>query len=246
MLEGTGALVALAAIAFLGSVVYGIGGFGSALVTIPLASHIVPLPFALAVFALMDLGNALRLGLQRPADASKADLLRMVPMMLVGTALGITVLFRLPRAGAMLALGVFVLLYAGYSLVRRPGGAIIDTHWAYVAGFAGGITSTLFGAGGPPYAIYLAHRPLTKEQFRATLTLGTLFSISTRVIVFTLSGLLLKREVWLAAAAVLPAAYVGISLGSRLFGRVSHELLLRLISLLLLASGGSLIARALV
>ena len=66
-----------------------------------------------------------------------------------------------------------------------------------------------------------------------------------RVVAFALTGLLLKREVLLAAVAVLPAAFVGISLASRLFRRISHALLLRLVALLLLAAGGSLIARAL-
>lgn len=238
-------LLLIAAIAFLGSLVYGITGFGSSLVTIPLATHFVPLPFALAVFALMDLANALRIGLQRPRDAAKNELVRMVPLVLAGTIVGVTALVNLPRAGAMFALGAFVLLYAGYSLMRRPGGSIIGTGWAYLAGFTGGITSTLFGAGGPPYAIYLSHRPLAKEQFRATLTLTTVFSIGMRVVAFALTGLLLRREVLLAALAVLPAAFIGVSLASRLFRHVSHGMLMRLVALLLLATGGSLIARAL-
>lgn len=245
MPDDIGLLLLFAGIAFLGSLVYGITGFGSSLVTIPLATHFVPLPFALAVFALMDLANALRIGLQNPRDAIKDELLRMVPLVLAGTAVGVTVLVNLPRAGAMLALGVFVLLYAGYSLRRRPGGAIVATTWACVAGFAGGITSTLFGAGGPAYAIYLSHRPLTKEQFRATLTLTTLFSIGMRVVAFALTGLLLKREVLLAAIAVLPAAFAGVGIASLLFRRISHALLLRLVALLLLATGTSLILRAL-
>ncbi len=245
MVDEFGLLLLFAGIAFLGSLVYGITGFGSSLVTIPLATHFVPLPFALAVFALMDLANALRIGLQHPGDAVKGELTRMVPLVLLGTVVGVTALVNLPRAGAMLALGVFVLLYAGYSLLRRPGGAIVATRWAYLAGFVGGITSTLFGAGGPPYAIYLSHRPLAKEQFRATLTLTTVFSIGMRVVAFALTGLLMKREVLLAAIAVLPAGFVGVTLASRLFRRVSHALLLRLVALLLLAAGGSLIARAL-
>ncbi|MBE0619329.1 MAG: sulfite exporter TauE/SafE family protein [Burkholderiales bacterium] len=245
MPEDLPTLLALASIAFLGSIVYGLTGFGAALVTIPLATHFVPLPFALSVYALMDLGNALRIGLHRPGDAVKGELARMVPLVLVGTIVGVTALVNLPRAGAMLALGVFVLLYAAYSLLRRPGGAIVGTGWAYLAGFVGGITSTLFGAGGPPYAIYLSHRPLAKEQFRATLTLTTVFSIGMRVVAFALTGLLLKREVLLAAVAVLPAAFLGVSLASRLFQRVSHALLLRLVALLLLATGASLVARAL-
>ena len=64
-----GELAALAAIAFCGSVVFGITGFGAALITVPLATHFVPLPFALALFVLMDLVNAVRIGFENPLHA---------------------------------------------------------------------------------------------------------------------------------------------------------------------------------
>ena len=234
----------IAVIAFLGSLIYGITGFGSALVTIPLATHFVPLPFALAVFSLVDFASALRIGLQNPKDAVKAEILRMVPFVLAGTVVGITVLVNLPRAGAMLALGLFVVLYAVYALLSRPGATAVSRHWAYLAGFSGGITSTLFGAGGPPYAIYLSQRPLSKEQFRATLTLTTVFSIGMRVTAFAITGLMLKAEVGVAAAVAVPAAMVGLSLASWAFKRVTREFLLRVVAVLLLANGISLIVRA--
>jgi len=233
----------IAAIAFLGSLVYGMTGFGAGLVTIPLATHFVPLPFALAVFALVDLVSALRIGLQKPKDAVKAEIQRMVPFVLVGTVIGVTVLVNLPRAGAMLALGLFVVLYAVYALLSRPGATMINRHWAYLAGLSGGITSSLFGAGGPPYAVYLSHRPLSKEQFRATITLTTVFSISIRVVAFAVTGLILRSEVWVTAALAVLAAMVGLSLASWAFKRVTREFLLRAVALLLLANGVSLIAR---
>lgn len=233
----------IAAIAFLGSLIYGITGFGSALVTIPLATHFVPLPFALAVFSLVDFASALRIGLQNPQDAVKAEIMRMVPFILVGTVIGVTALVNLPRAGAMLALGLFVVLYAVYALLSRPGATVVSRHWAYLAGIAGGITGSVFGAGGPPYAIYLSHRPLSKEQFRATLTLNTVFSIGMRVAAFTVTGLMLKAEVGVAAAFAVLAAMVGLSLASWAFKRVTRELLLRAVAVLLLANGISLIVR---
>lgn len=233
----------IAAIAFLGSLVYGMTGFGAGLVTIPLATHFVPLPFALSVFALADFVMALRIGLQKPKDAVMAEIVRMVPFVLAGTVVGVTVLVNLPRAGAMLALGLFIALYAVYALLSRPGATMVSRHWAYLAGFSGGITSTLFGAGGPPYAIYLSHRPLTKEQFRATITLTTVFSIGMRVVAFAITGLLLKAEVLVTAALAIVAAMIGLSFASWAFKRVTRELLLRLVALLLLANGISLIAR---
>jgi len=238
-------LAALGAIAFAGALIFGLTGFGSALITIPLASHFVPLPFALALFALADLVSAFGVGLENPRKAVPAEWRRLVPMILAGTAVGVTALVNLPRAAGMLLLGVFVLSFALYSLVRRPGSRVISAHWAWPAGFAGGITSTLFGAGGPPYAIYLSQRGLTKEQFRATLGFATMTSISLRVLAFFVTGVLLDPRVWIAAAVAVPAAFAGIMVSRRVFRLISRDTLLRAVTVMLLASGASLIVRAL-
>lgn len=239
-------VAALAAAAFVGSVIFGITGFGAALITVPFATHFVPLPFALALFVLMDLANAFRIGFENPRNAVKSEWTRMVPAILAGTVAGLTLLVNLPRAAATLALGVFVLAFAVYSLARHPDTRrALSTRWAYVAGLAGGVTSTLFGAGGPPYAMYLSHRGLSKEQYRATLGLATLTSISLRTVAFFAIGFLLDPKVWVYAAFVVPAGLAGIWAASHLFRRISREVLMRAVSLMLLASGASLIARAL-
>jgi len=235
---------ALAGIAFLGALVFGITGFGAALITIPLATHLVPLKFALALFVLADLAAALSIGLEKPRNAVRSEWTRLVPMILVGTALGVTLLVNLPREAGMLLLGIFVLAFGAYTLLPHGRERVIKPAWAWLAGLAGGITSTVFGAGGPPYAIYLSQRALTKEQFRATLGLATLTSISLRTVAFLLTGLLLDAEVWLKALAVVPACLAGIWVARRIFLRISRDALLRAVALLLLATGASLIFRA--
>lgn len=239
-------IAALAGIAVLGSIVFGITGFGAALITIPLATHLVSLQFALALFVLMDLANAFRIGFENPKHALRTEWTRMVPTIVLGTVTGVTLLVSLPRQAATAALGVFVLGFALYSLTRKPTThARISSRWAYLAGFAGGITSTLFGAGGPPYAIYLQHRGLTKEQYRATLGLATLTSISLRTLAFLATGFLLDPKVWIYAVAVVPAGLAGLWAASRLFHRMSRDALMRAVSLMLAASGASLLLRAL-
>ena len=205
----------------------------------------MPLKFALALFVLADLGAALMVGLENPKNAVRAEWTRLVPMIFVGTALGVTLLVNLPRAAGMLLLGLFILWFAILTLVRRAHTRIVSSRWAWVAGLAGGITSTVFGAGGPPYAIYLSQRGLTKEQFRATLGFATLTSISLRLIAFLVTGLLLDPDVWLKALAVVPACLFGIWVARKIFLRISREALMRAVALLLLASGTSLIWRAL-
>jgi uncharacterized membrane protein YfcA len=236
---------ALAAIAFLGALIFGITGFGAALVTIPLATHLVSLQFALALFVLVDLGAALMVGLENPRNAVRAEWTRLVPMILAGTALGVTLLVNLPRTAGMLLLGAFVLGFAAYTLAPQRGRKVVDARWGWVAGLAGGITSTVFGAGGPPYAIYLSQRGLTKEQFRATLGLATLTSISLRLLAFLVTGVLLNVEVWLKALFAVPACLLGIWIARRIFLRISRDMLMRAVSVLLLFSGVSLISRAL-
>ncbi len=238
------AFLVMAPIAFAGAIVYGLSGFGSALITVPLAAQFFPLPFVISAFALVDLAGALRLGLENPRNAVRGEVARMAPMIVVGLAIGLTALVNLPRRASMIALGVFVAAYALYTLARRSALGTVGRRWAYLAGFSGGITGTLFGAGGPPYAMYLSHRPLSKDEFRATLTMTSIFSIGLRVAAFALTGLLSDRRVWIAAAIAIPASLAGIALASRVFHRVSREVVMRLVALTLLAAGATLVVRA--
>ena len=238
-------LAALAAIAFAGAFIFGVTGFGAALLTIPLATHLVSLPFALAMFALLDCTSAWRIGLADPKNAVKPELKRMIPLVVAGTVLGMTLLVNLPREVSMGALGAFVLVTAVSNLVRAGAVSVVRQSWAYAAGFVGGITSTLFGAGGPPYAIYLSRRSLTKEQYRATLGACTMFSISLRVVAFLIAGPLQSPKPWLYALAALPASLAGLWVASKAFISISRDTLIRAIGVALAASGASLIARAL-
>jgi hypothetical protein len=155
----------------------------------------------------------------------------------------VTLLVNLPRQAATAALGVFIIAYALYSL-GKPSLRKIPSGWAWLAGFAGGITSTVFGAGGPPYVIYLSRRGLTQPQFRATLGFATLTSISLRAVAFILTGLLLDARIWLAALAAVPAALLGIEVARRIYLGFSRALLFRVVALVLLASGVSLLLRS--
>jgi uncharacterized membrane protein YfcA len=238
-------LLALAAIAFLGALVFGITGFGAALITIPLATHLVPLKFALALFAVVDLSYAYSVGLENPKNAVRAEWWRLVPMIVVGTILGVTLLVNLPRETGMALLGCFILSYVAYTVFSPKALRVVSPRWALPAGLIGGITSAVFGAGGPPYAIYLSSRGLTKEQFRATMGFATMTSISLRVVAFLVTGLLLDWEIWKAALFAIPSALFGLWVARRIFNRISREALMRLVTVMLFASGCSLLLRAL-
>ena len=237
-------LLSLVPIAFLGALVYGVTGFGSALVTIPLATHVVPLPFALATYAVVDWLTSIRVGLEKPRLIVRGEWLRISSTIVIGSTLGMTALFHLPRHGLMIALGVFIIAYAFYALTVRGEGRTVSQRWAYMAGVGGGLSGTLFGAGGPPYAIYLTHRPLSKDHYRATMSATSVVSITIRVIAYAVTGLLLDKTVWLAAILSVPAAMAGLYVGTKIFHRIDRATLARAIAVLLLATGVALIGRA--
>ena len=167
----------------------------------------------------------------------------MVPLSLAGAVAGVTLLVALPRQATIGGIGALLVAYALYSL--RGGGAarMVSRAWAPVAGFVGGAFGTLFGVGAPPYAIYLAHRPHDKIGYRATLSNMVIFSVGMRVVVFAAGGLVLADRI-AGFAVLVPFALAGLWLGNRLQARISRAGLLRIVSVLLLLIGASLLARA--
>ncbi|RPI46627.1 MAG: sulfite exporter TauE/SafE family protein [Betaproteobacteria bacterium] len=239
-----GTILLFAAIASLASFVYGVTGFGSGLIAIPLASHFHEMRFVLAVFALLDIVNAVRVTTSQPRAVVADEAVRLVPSCVLGVALGAVLILVLPARLLLLALGTFVSGYALYSLAGPGTQPTIGMRWAYVAGLSGGIASAMFGAGGPPYAIYLSMRPHGKEQIRATLAVTSLVSIGTRLIAFGFAGLLSSWTVWGTALAVAPVSLLALWFADRVHRGLSRQAVLRALRILLCLAGISLLVRA--
>ncbi len=225
-------------------IIFGITAFGAALFTVPLLSQFFPLDFVLPLSVLLDVSAALALGTRFSREADKSELKLMVPTCLIGAVLGVTLLVSLPRAATIAALGVFLIAYGAHALHRGGKVSIVGRGWAPVSGLAGGVLGTLFGIGAPPYAIYLSRRKTDLRAYRATLSNMVLFSVSIRALVFLASGLMLADRL-IGFAMLAPFALAGLWVGNRLQRRISREATLRLVSVLLLLIGASLIYRAL-
>lgn len=225
-------------------VIFGISAFGAALFTVPVLSHFLPLDFVLPMCALIDTAAALALGTRVSRDAHWPELKWMVPLSLAGAVAGVTLLVNLPRQATIAGIGAFLLAYGIYALRHTEATRVASRAWAPVAGFVGGAFGTLFGVGAPPYAIYLSHRIHDKLAFRATLSNMVIFSVGMRVLVFAAAGLMLADRL-VGFAVLAPFALAGVWAGNRLQARVSRAGLLRVVAVLLLAIGASLLARAL-
>ena len=231
------------AIIALSYIIFGLTGFGASLITIPVLSHFYPLPFVIVLACLLDLGSALLVGGSRWREADWTELKRMLPFAFVGTIVGATLLIALPQKATLAALGLFITANGVYGLREPVRTSAISARWGPLAGFLGGATGAVFGIGGPAFLIYLARRVLDKHRLVATMSFTVAFNLSARLAVFAFAGLLIQPYLAPALAWFAPAAAFGVWTGSRLRGSVSHISLLRLLYVVLIGCGVSLIAR---
>ena len=224
-------------------VVFGISAFGAALFTVPILSYLLPLEFVLPLAVLLDVSAALALGVRFSRAADKPELALLTPFSFIGAVLGVTLLVTLPRHATIGGIGLFLIAYSLYSMREGEAVAMVSRGWGPVAGLVGGTMGTLFGAGAPPYAIYLTRRLADKTALRATLSNMVLLSTSIRALVFLAGGLMLADRI-IAFVLLVPFALAGLWAGNRLQGRLSRAMLLRFISTLTFLIGLSLLLRA--
>ncbi|HEY3634829.1 MAG TPA: sulfite exporter TauE/SafE family protein [Caldimonas sp.] len=237
-------IVAAALIVALGYTVFGLTGFGSTIVAVPLLAHFFPIRFAVPMMLIFDLCAGLLLGLRNRRDVDRGELLRLAPFVVAGMLLGVTALIHAPEPWLLGGLGVFVFGYASWSLASRAAPQPISARWVAPAGVVGGVFTALYGSGGPIYTTYLARRVGDARRLRASNAVLIFCTAWARLALFSGTGLMLQPALLPLALLLLPCAVLGYFIGSHLHGRLSARHAARAIWILLLASGASLVWRA--
>ena len=168
----------------------------------------------------------------------------LLPTTFIGMLTGLFLLVNLPKPPLLTGLGLFVAAFGIRSLLNLHGDQTVSHWWSIPTGLTGGMVGAMFGTGGPPYVIYLTHRIHNKRQLRATFSGLFFIDGGLRVIAFVLSGLLLQESMFLFCLLGLPIMLLALYAGHRVHLGISHAQMTRLIGLLLLISGLSLLAKA--
>jgi len=238
-------LIAVPLIGLLAYIILGISGFGSALVSIPLLAHFLPLQTVVPLVVTVDFLATVSNGVRFRGHIEVTELKLLIPAVIAGILSGVMLLAALPKHAALLLLGGFVTGYGIYRLLSRPSSKPISRWWGIPTGLVGGLIGGLFGVGGPIYATYMSARIHDPAKMRATLSAVFSFSTGLRLTVYLISGLMLQFEVWWAFLLLIPAMPVGLAIGHRLHTKLTREQIGRFISVLLVTSGLSLLWKAL-
>lgn len=230
-------LVAAVAVVLLAFFVRAIIGFGSGLIAVSILVQLMPVRSAVPLVYLLDFAAAIALGAYDFAHVQWRELRLLLPLSLVGVALGAYWLKIANPQAIVGVLGVFILIYVAYAAWFRPERLPpIGQLWAIPLGLLGGVLSSLYGGGGPPLVAYLQLRRLDKRAFRATFQTLAFVDALVRGIFYVSLGMLqvpvLRTALWLA-----PFVAAGLVLGNWVHFRVSERLFLNLTLVVLLLSG---------
>lgn len=233
-----------AGILLLAYFIRGISGFGSGLVAVPLLALMFPLTTVVPFILLMDFTASLVLGGFNLKQVRWDEARPLIPFGILGVLLGTTMLVSLPREPLLVALSIFVLIFAVRNLLNVHGEKPISRWWALPASFTGGTVGALFGTGGPPYVIYLGHRIPDKSELRATFSSVFFMEGLFRIGSFVAAGLLVNPQIWKYYAWGLPVALLALYAGSHVHSGLSNLQVKRMIGVLLLLSSVTLMFKA--
>jgi len=235
-----------ACIVFGAFVIRGMSGFGAGMIGIPLLAFLMPVHTAVSMFGLMVLVLFTFLSIRDWRDVVQGELKRLIVPTLLGVAGGVLLFQHLDNRVLMQLLAGFLIAYALYALAVHYFGLpefTCSQRWAYPVGFAGAFIDTLFGGGGGTLVvIYLHMRRVGRAPFRATVAALWLAEMIARVFGYGAAGYY-SMDTLLMCALLLPLMGAGTWVGERLGNRISQESFSKLMALLLLIAGVSLLAK---
>jgi len=223
------------------------GGFGSgaAFAATPLLALV--LEPAIAVGMMLPLLMLMDVGALRPYwkkwdwGSARVLLIGSVPGILVGA-----VFFRFADPDLFrFLIGLVAVGFVAFQAARArgllaPATRPMSDRAGIIAGVAAGFTSFVSHAGGPPAAIYLLTKGLTKTSYQAT-TVILFWAINLFKFVPYLALGIFSKNTFLADLYLAPFAIVGVYLGVWFHRLVPEKLFFALTYTLLLATGTKLI-----
>ena len=238
-------LIAIPAVMFAG---ISKGGFGSgaAFAAAPILSLIVE-P-AVAVGLMLPLLMLLDLVTLRPywRQWSWPDARLLILGGVPGVALGAAFWTVASADVIRFLLGVISLAFVAHRISRTRGLARAFPPWVgALAGVVGGFTSFVSHAGGPPVAMYLLSRGLTKTEYQATTVLLFWAINVAKAVPYGVLGLF-TVETLTAGAYLAPAAMFGAWLGVKAHRAIPESLFFGVTYVLLTLTGAKLIFDAVV
>ncbi|MCZ0735943.1 sulfite exporter TauE/SafE family protein [Phreatobacter sp. AB_2022a] len=201
-------------------------GGGLAILGIPLLALVMdPIEASIVTALLVAFMDIFAIGSFPRGAWSKPDLVWLLPGLAGGTFIGFLVFEHVDRRWLALIIALvtlaFTLRYFLKSGAGRPD-LPVAPRLALAAGIGTGFTTYIAHAGGPPLAMYLLRRDITKTAYAATTVVVFMMGNLIKLPGFVYSGLD-HPAVFGKALALAPVVPIGVFVGRHLNDRLSRE-----------------------
>lgn len=226
----------LVLIVFFAAALQTLAGFGFALLVMPLLTLLLGIKTAAPLVALVGFSLYLINLLRYRRGLVWRETLQLLLPALLGVLVGVQALRILDENMIKGVLGVVLVAYALFALLKPALPPLQSSAWAYPVGFLAGCFGGAFNTPGPPVIIYGNARVWPRDQFRSTLQVIFLASSVTVIVAHAAAGNITADIVRMAAVA-LPALAAGILLGAFIDRRLNHDRFRTIVLGLILVSG---------
>lgn len=232
-------LIILIVAIFLGIYIQTVLGFAAALVAIPILLITLSIQEAVAFVSIIFVVFSIILIYNNWKDIDKKVVGKITIGVILGLLLGIYFLKYGNPVILKKLLGVFVILYVGYSFIQKKKIKLFKK-MGIPFGFLGGIFSGLFATGGPLYVAFLHNKIERAKVLRATI-IGTLgITNFLRLPILMYNGMV-TTELLIYSLYVLPFFLLAIYLGQKTFHKINEKTFKNILLVVLVLVGISLI-----
>jgi uncharacterized protein len=214
-------------------------GFGDALFAIPILAGILGLSTATPLGALASLLMNVGVLIAQWRNLNARAVMLPLIASFCAAPFGVWLLQTIPETWAKLGLGVVIIIYASWQLLK-PNSSPKPLRWAVplriICGFLAGLLGTAYNTAGPPMVVLATLERWSPATFRANLT--AFFSGLSVAVLTThaLSGLWTPRVIGLFVFSS-PLIVLGTWLGTRIAKRIQPEQFSKIVYLVLLLIG---------
>jgi len=210
-------------------------------VGMPLLSWLLGVRVAAPLVALYGIFLNSAILLKYRVDFNLQAVSRLIFSSVIGVPIGVWALRYINEAVILRFLGLILISYSLYILASPRLFKINQNHiWTYSFGFVAGSLGGAYNAFGPPVIIYGQLKDWSHHEFKSNLQGFFLFNAIVVVIVHGASGNL-TGPVWHGFLVAVPACILGLVAGLSLDRFINQERFRKLVVILLLGLGISLV-----
>jgi uncharacterized protein len=218
-------------------------GFGFSLILMPIATILFGLKTAAPLVALQGLTLYIVNLYRYHERVVIAETLPLALAAMAGVPLGIWALVSIDATVIKILLGLILMAYAVYTLLKPTGFFLRSKYWGLAYGLVAGGLGGAYNTPGPVVVLYGTLRKWPKEEFRASLQVIFFLTGSLTVISHFL-GNRLTEIVITPFLVTSPALLLGVLAGAWVDGAVNRDRFRTIITVMILLLGVSLIAEA--